>query len=184
MSPDDYYLWVDMTAFVNTHIFIAVVVIAGYLGIAVGGKRHDIPSTQQQASFYCLTPEEEWHIGKSSLASTNQVRANQPLLPTLMMVSIILLTCSDYCVPQEGLIVMKKALDNRDVSEMGAYVGGILAKLCDVNDLLQGGDDNRHHHRDTRFHSIETPKVDIADYITRIAAQGIFPNICFILCLV
>ncbi len=101
-----------------------------------------------------------------------------------MMENIILLNYSGYCVPQEGLLVMKKALDSRNVSEMGAYVGGILAKLCDVNDLLQGGDDNRHHHRDTRFHSIETPKVDIANYVSRIAAQGMFSNICFILCLV
>ncbi len=79
---------------------------------------------------------------------------------------------------------MKKALDGREVSEVGAYVGGILAKLCDVNDLLQGGDDNRHHHRDTRFHSVESPKVGIANYVSRIAMQGRFPNICFILCLV
>ncbi len=79
---------------------------------------------------------------------------------------------------------MKKSLDGRGSGEVGAYVGGILAKLCDVNDLLQGGDDNRHHHRDTRFHSVESPKVSIADYVSRIARRGLFPNICFILCLV
>ncbi len=88
-------------------------------------------------------------------------------------------------MPQEGLLVLKKAMDNCEAHEMGAYVGGILAKLCDVNDLLRGGgDDGCHHHRNTRFHSIETPKVDIAEYVSRLAAQGTFPNICFILCLV
>ncbi len=68
-------LWsLDMTGFVGTGLTVVILII-GYLGVAVCGKRHDLPSAQQQASFHCLAPplEEEWHFGKSSLASTNQV---------------------------------------------------------------------------------------------------------------
>ncbi len=72
------------------HLGVMVIVIIGYLGVAAGGKRHDLPSTQHQSSFHCLSPsaEEEWRLGKSSLASTNQV-SQQPVLPTLVTVNII-----------------------------------------------------------------------------------------------
>ncbi len=90
MSPDDdCYLRLDMTALADTRLlFLAVVVITGYcLGVTVSGKRHDISPTRQQASFHGLTPEEEWHIGKSSLVSQNQVRDSSLLVPTRMVVS-------------------------------------------------------------------------------------------------
>ncbi|CAM9327000.1 unnamed protein product [Choristocarpus tenellus] len=75
---------------------------------------------------------------------------------------------------------LQEKLESRDRSELAKYVGGILQKLANTNQLFHGGKPKK----DSPFHSASMPSVSVADYVERVAKHVSCPNICLILTLV
>lgn len=80
---------------------------------------------------------------------------------------------------KEELLALDRALDDRGRSEVYGFVGHVLRKLCDANDILQLG----FHRRETSFHAVEAPPLGICEYIERIAKHVQYPSICFMISL-